>query len=267
MNDLDVHREAINEPFGAGRLASRLLFDAGVMFSCLKDDAGNNRVLDFGAGTCWVSEWLMRMGYDVTTLDMDEGSARVGRVRVECDKRVNPNSVHFTCGDGHDMPFRDSIFSHICCFDSLHHMQSYPRVLSEFHRVLIPGGRAIFVEPGSKHSTSKETIDFMKRFKKDDPTWIERDVVLEDISRISQECGFSKMTIRPSLHPHLREYDFRTWQRFRQGDRMLGEDYLSWLSAFNYEDRVVYYLDKAAIRDNVNFIAAVKTCWKGRGVG
>jgi ubiquinone/menaquinone biosynthesis C-methylase UbiE len=233
------------------------------MFSCLKDRPDNLKVLDFGAGTGWISEWLNRMGYEVTAFDINEDLPRIGQMRVECDKRVNPDQIHFQCGDGHNMPFEDNTFGHICCFDSLHHMHNYAKVLSEYYRVLTPGGRAIFVEPGAKHSTSKETVEFIEKHKKNDPTWIERDVVLEEIYQIARECGFGQLTIRPVLFPHLREYDFDAWQRFRKGDQHLEADYVNWLKVFNYDSHLSFYLDKNPPPQKENSINRAKA-WLGK---
>ena len=246
MNQCNQHHHEANEPFSVGRAAFRLLFDFSIMISCLKGGLENQRILDVGAGTGWIAEWLNRMGYDVIALDLNKDSSRFCRMRVACDQRVNPNLIHFQCGDAHDMPYKTSSFGHICCFDTLHHMRDYSKVLSEFYRVLIPDGRAIFVEPGAKHSSSKETIEFIEKYKNADPTWMERDVVMEEINRIAIECGFSDMTIRPALTPDLREYDLALWQKFRQGDQTLATDYLDWLKQFNYDSRVIFYLDKGS---------------------
>ena len=70
-------------------------------------------------------------------------------------------------------------------------MHTYPLVFEEFFRVLSPGGRAIFVEPGARHSQSKETIAFLESQKKLDPSWIERDVVLNDLDLIAKSAGFN----------------------------------------------------------------------------
>lgn len=235
---------SVNEPFCAGRSASRLFFDFGIMLSCFKENAASNKVLDFAAGTGWISEWLNRMGFDVTAFDINKDCEKLCQIRVGCDQRTNPELMHFQPGDGHKMPFSDCSFSHICCFDSLHHMQDYPKVFDEFHRILTPGGRAIFVEPGAKHSTSKETLEFLQKYKKDDPSWIERDVILEEIYHISRTSGFDSMLVRPILWPELREYDIQSWLKFREGNKALETDYLNWLKNFNYNSRVCFYLNK-----------------------
>lgn len=247
------------EPFDAGRSAFRLLFDFGIMLSCFRDGLENKQVLDFGAGTAWVAEWLNRIGYEVTAFDINKDLPRIGQMRVASDKRVNPNAIHFRCGDGHQMPFASESFGHICCSDSLHHMHNYPQVLSEFYRVLIQGGRAIFVEPGAVHSISNETIDFLEKCKKDDPAWIERDVVLDEIYQISQGCGFRQMKIRPSLLPDMCEYDFQTWKIFLKGNSILELEYLNLLKMFNYQSRVVFYLDKDPVTNSIHSIKPSKS--------
>jgi ubiquinone/menaquinone biosynthesis C-methylase UbiE len=79
-------------------------------------------------------------------------------------------------------------------------MHDYDQVFREFYRVLKPGSRAVFVEPGAKHSTSPDTIEFMKS-KTHDPSWIERDVMLEEIDAIARRSGLSRSTIAPMQRP------------------------------------------------------------------
>ena len=235
-----------NEPFDQGRSAARMFFDFGIMLSCFRpiETRTDSRVLDFAAGTGWLSEWLNRLGYDTYSLDIDVGSQVAMQLRVNCDARIDMARIHCKAGDAHHLPFEDGIFSHVCCFDSLHHMHDYPRAFTEIFRVLDADGRAIFVEPGAKHSTSKETIEFIEKHKKHDPTWIERDVVLDEINVIATRAGFKRLVVRPSLWPQLREYDLSSWKLFRQGEPALGKDYLDLLMDFNFNSRVVFYIDK-----------------------
>jgi SAM-dependent methyltransferase len=244
MNILDEDFNSLNEPFDVGRPVSRLLFDLGIMFSCLKNDLKDRRVLDFGSGTGWISEWLNRMDFEVTSFDLSVKHIRISKLRMACDKRIKTDLIHFHSGDGHKMPFQSDSFGHICCFDTLHHMVDFRQVLSEFYRVLIPNGRAIFVEPGANHATSKETIEFLAKYRPIDPDWIERSIDLKEIYKISRSCGFSELIVRPVLLPELREYQFEQWQSFRQGNSSLEVDYLNLLKEFNYNSRVVFYLDK-----------------------
>jgi SAM-dependent methyltransferase len=235
----------LNEPFAHdGRQAARLVFDFGAMLSCFRADAPNRRVLDFCAGSGWITEWLNRLGYDVSAIDINEDVGNCLRLRGEVDARVDPASIQFRHADGHVLPFETGTFGHTCSFDSLHHMRDYPASLSELARVLAPGGRAVFVEPGARHSRSPETVAFIEQHKSHDPSWIERDVVLEDIGAIAKDCGFSDLFIRPMLLPAMVEYPLSTWQQFRQGDRRLEANYLDLFKRFNYEDHLVFFLQK-----------------------
>jgi SAM-dependent methyltransferase len=240
----DPRLPVLNEPFGQGRSAYRLIFDFGAMLSCFREDLSNRRVLDFCAGTGWISEWLARLGYQVSGVDINEDTGNMMQLRAHADVRVNPAQLDFKCADGHALPFEDGAFGHVCSFDSLHHMHDYPRSLAEIARVLTPGGRAIFVEPGARHSRSPETIAFIETYKKHDPTWIERDVVLDEINQIAVSSGFNELVIRPMLLPTLAEYRFSDWARFRSGDPDLEMRYLDLFKNFNYEDHLVFFLEK-----------------------
>jgi SAM-dependent methyltransferase len=235
----------LNEPFAHdGRQAARLVFDFGAMLSCFRADLPNRRVLDFCAGTGWISEWLNRLGYAVSAIDINSDVGNCLRLRAEVDGRVDPESIEFQHADGHVLPFETGTFGHICSFDSLHHMHDYQKSLAELSRVLAPGGRAIFVEPGARHSRSPETIAFIEQYKKHDPEWIERDVVLEEIGSIAKACGFWELFIRPMLLPTMIEYPLGVWQQFRAGNPKLESNYLDLFKRFNYEDHLVFFLQK-----------------------
>ena len=250
MTDTGIPLSAM-EPFNVGRSAYRLFFDFGVLLKCFSDSP-NKRVLDFGAGTGWISEFLARLGYEVYSIDIDKGMPGSIRFRLSADKRLNSAVIQPVIGSGMALPFPDGFFSHICCFDTLHHMTDYPQTFREMGRVLEPGGRSVFIEPGARHSRSKETIAFIETYKKDDPDWIERDVVLDEIAQISKECGFSGLTVLPMLLPGLKNYSAGQWDKFRRGDRSLTHDYLTLLKDFNYNDHLYFYCEKPAGRIKKN---------------
>jgi len=236
----------LNEPFGVGRNAARLLFDFAAMLSAF-DDHDNRRVLDFGCGTGWTSEFLCRAGFDVTGVDIDATAEKAFGRRLEADKRLTPSRFRFRHADGHRLPFDDGTFGHLVCFDSLHHMADYRKVFREMFRVLDHHGRAVFVEPGAKHSCSKETREFVEKYKKDDPTWLEKDVILEEISALAKEIGFQEAKTLPHLLPNMKSYGMEEWIHFAKGQKVggsLGIDYLGHLANLNYNGRIIFYLQK-----------------------
>jgi ubiquinone/menaquinone biosynthesis C-methylase UbiE len=125
-------------------------------------------------------------------------------------------------------------------------MHDYPKVFSEFFRVLQVGGRGIFVEPGARHSSSPETMAFVEAQKKHDPTWIERDVILEEIDHIARDSGFKLgLSIIPMPHPlALQIYSMADWKQFRDGDNLQRLRLTDQLAQLNYWDRVIFYVDK-----------------------
>jgi SAM-dependent methyltransferase len=240
----------ITEPFTAGRAAPRLLFDFGVMASLMKPSVLDEPVLDFGAGTGWVSEFCARMGLQSVSFDIHGNLDACLESRAQADRRIDLGLLGFAHGDGHAMPFEPGAFGHLLCYDTLHHMHDYPKVFSEFFRVLREGGRGVFVEPGVNHSTSPETVAFVEAQKKHDPSWIERDVVLEEIDQIARAAGFKAgLRIVPMQHPlALQTYSMEAWSRFRDGDALERLRLTDQLAHINYNDRAIFYVDKPAQR-------------------
>ena len=238
----------LTEPFTAGRSTSRLLFDFSVMAALLQPNPELMElpVIDFGAGTCWISEFCVRMGFQVVAFDIHGDLRSCMEKRAMSDMRIDSNLMSFAHGDGHAMPFENNVFGHLLCYDTLHHMNDYPKVFSEFYRVLRRGGRAIFIEPGARHSTSPETIAFVEAQKKHDPTWIERDIVLEEIDQISRNAGFKDgLSIVPMPHPlALQTYSMDEWTKFRDGDFLQRQRFTDNLAQINYWDRVIFTVDK-----------------------
>lgn len=238
----------IAEPFNVGRETPRLLFDFSVMISLLNKSFLNYPILDFGAGTGWVSEFCARMSLQVVAFDI-HGKLQVNlENRARSDSRIDERLLNFAHGDGHNMPFETETFGHLLCYDTLHHMHDYPKVFSEFFRVLGSGGRGIFVEPGARHSSSKETIEFIKSQKEKNPSWdwIERDVVLEEIDAIARKAGFKEgifVVPMPTLVA-LQVYSFEEWKKFRKGEGLQRLRLTDYLADINYWDRVIFYVDK-----------------------
>lgn len=235
---------ALNYPFGgaAGRNQSRLIFDFSIGLACFDDAQPNRKVLDFACGTGWTSEWLNRVGFDVHATDVDPAAIKGANLRPELDVRIDRSRFHTSVGDGHKLNFPDATFGHVFCFDSLHHMKDYDQVFREMYRVLVPGGRAIFVEPGSRHSTAEETKKFLAEHPIGD-WWIEKDVDLLSIWRQIPEIGFSELWVKPYMLPTTVNFSFVDWYNILDNPVGIKNYMLEW-RRFAYEDRVSFYLVK-----------------------
>jgi SAM-dependent methyltransferase len=242
----EVIEQLVTEPFAAGRAVPRLLFDFAVMMAAMKPSFLDAPILDFGAGTGWISEFCARMGFKTISFDIHADLEACLSSRIQCDRRIDASLVSFSQGDGHAMPFEANMFGHLLCYDTLHHMHDYPKVFSEFFRVLRPGARGVFVEPGARHSRAPETIAFVEAQKKHDPSWIERDVVLEEIDQIAREVGFEAgLSIIPMPHPlAFQTYSLSEWSSFREGETIQRLRFTDQLAELNYWDRVIFYVDR-----------------------
>ena len=233
----------INEPFCVDRDVSRLLFDLSILLSCMKK-TDNLNVLDFAGGSGWVSEYLNRAGYSVTLIDINPEILRSVRNRIQADTRLDSNRLKAVICDGHNLQFcNDEYFGNIVCFDSLHHMSDFSLVFQEMFRVLEPGGRASFAEPGAKHAESKETIEFIRKYKSNDSKWIERSIILDEIYEIASKVGFSQFRVKPFLLPSMADYSYHAWKKFASKKRKK-QKYVSKLISFNWDIRVIFYFDK-----------------------
>lgn len=100
------------------------------------------RVLDYGCGHGMAAVVLARSGAEVSAFDLS------GEYVAEANHRANANGVriHAIQADGHALPFADQSFDAIWGNAILHHLD-LAAAIREMHRVLKPGGRAVFCEP------------------------------------------------------------------------------------------------------------------------
>ena len=121
-------------------------------------------------------------------------------------------------------------------------MADYEKVFREMHRVIRMGGRVIFVEPGSRHSRSPETIQFLRDHAKGED-WIEKDVNLEEIFTLAARVGFAEMKIKPFLLPSMVEFSYTDWFHILE-NRSSNENFIRELRRFAWEDRVIFHMTR-----------------------
>jgi SAM-dependent methyltransferase len=99
-------------------------------------------VLDYGCGHGMASVVLARRGAQVTAFDLSPGYLAEARWRA----RANDVSIEFVQADGERLPFADDSFARVWGNAILHHLD-LPIAARELHRILQPGGLAVFCEP------------------------------------------------------------------------------------------------------------------------
>jgi len=184
-------------------VAWRFMFDfcsVGQALDCRPGD----KVLDFAGGTCFVSEMLNRLGIYTVALDLQADRLRIGQARLACDTRLNQVSS-FCCADGQQMPFASESFDGLVCMNALHHMPDYYLAIAEIYRILKPGCRAVFSEPGSEHSKNPETLRVIREFGE-----TEKDVVLSEVYALARQVGFAHVYLLPFFAPQMLLLDLQT---------------------------------------------------------
>jgi ubiquinone/menaquinone biosynthesis C-methylase UbiE len=98
----------------------------------LRARCGGGRMLDLGCGT----GFLIRLAHDLfdEVHGLDVTPAMLARVDT------SPGNVVLHTAPAEQVPFRAETFDLVTAYSFLHHLEDYPRVLREAHRVLRPGG-------------------------------------------------------------------------------------------------------------------------------
>jgi SAM-dependent methyltransferase len=110
----------------------------------LLGDVHGLRVLDFGCGSGENSFLLARRGADVIGVDISASLIALARRRLDINGAGGTAS--FVVGSAHDLPLPDNAVDVVFGIAILHHLD-LAASSREVHRVLKPGGRAIFQEP------------------------------------------------------------------------------------------------------------------------
>jgi SAM-dependent methyltransferase len=217
----------------------RYIMDFSVLVQALDCRVGD-LVLDYAAGSGWVTEWLNRLGFKVVSLEISEDLLQVGRERLSCDTRAETQfPVHFVAGDCEHLPFEDGVFDGVVCVNSLHHMPDYPRALTEIHRVLKSGRKAAFSEPGTRHTVSPEAKREMEQYRV-----LERDLDIREIGRLAERVGFTDVELKPFIYTEHLRYDRKGWEGFLRKDDRIIRDYIERLVDFLVGVHTVFTLRK-----------------------
>ena len=184
--------EQMGKPFSNPLDAPDMLMNLGLLLSGLHLTKTMS-VLDFAAGTCWLSRFLSQMQCATISVDASEAALAIGRRLFDEHPIVGkpiapPTFLHFN-GRRIDLP--DESVDRIVCFDAFHHIPNQREILGELARVLKTGGIAGFSEPGRNHSRTPLSQQEMANHDV-----LENDLVLEDVVALAYEAGFTGFTCK-----------------------------------------------------------------------
>ena len=194
------------KPFSRIEETPTILASVAVLLQALRLAPGMT-VLEFGAGTGWLSRFLAQMGCRAILLDVSATALRIAREHFArlpvVGDQPPPAFLEF---DGRRIDLADASVDRVICFDAFHHAANPDAVVAEFARVLRPGGIAAFVEPGPRHAEAPRS-----RFEANTYGVVERDVDVHAIWRTARAHGFVEVRMcvfhAPPYHVSLREYE------------------------------------------------------------
>jgi 2-polyprenyl-3-methyl-5-hydroxy-6-metoxy-1,4-benzoquinol methylase len=105
-------------------------------------DLKGKRLLDYGCGQGEESCYFARLGATVTAIDVSDVGIQVGRERAA----ANGLDIDFRIMNCVETTFPDGSFDVVHGLGILHHV-GLTKGLREVHRLLVPGGQAVFMEP------------------------------------------------------------------------------------------------------------------------
>jgi ubiquinone/menaquinone biosynthesis C-methylase UbiE len=179
------------------------LLDFAVLLRVLAPER-SDLVLDVGAGSCWVTDWLRRCGVTTIAVDISWDMLRLGATRLGSARGL-------IVGDMEQLPFADGVFSKACCLNAFHHVPDAMRALGEIKRVLARDGVALFSEPGIGHAKHPASIAASRNYGV-----LEQDIVIEDFMDACRQAGFADVRLHPISHiVPLFELDADRWRAWR----------------------------------------------------
>ena len=163
----------------------------------LLGDVTGQRIIDFGCGSGANTVLLANRGAHVFGVDISEDLIRLAQRRMEVSGRRG--GAQFLVGSAHDLPFPDGSIDMVFGIAILHHLDL--RLVSrEVHRVLNPGGRAIFQEP-VRNSRVIRFVRSLIPYRAPDISPYERPLTDAELDAFSRP--FTSRRVRAFLLPHV----------------------------------------------------------------
>lgn len=97
------------------------------------------KLLDIACGTGVLTEQFVRMGADVTAIDLTPKAVELTKKRLD----LYHLKAEVLEADAQKLPFADNTFDYVCAWGCLMHMPETEQAIREIHRVLKPGGKSL----------------------------------------------------------------------------------------------------------------------------
>lgn len=205
----------LKKPFHDTSEGPYLLCKTGLLLSGLRLGKGMT-VLDFGAGSCWLSRFLNELHCATISLDPSKTALKFGRMLFsELPPLSQPvKTPRFLLFNGKEIRLKDDAVDRVVSLDAFHHVPNPHDLLREFFRILCPGGIVGFAEVGPEHSLSPASQLEMSTFRV-----LENDLNMESIWEMARDIGFSQIYFKPFSHPDF-SMDYRDYMTVSKREKI-----------------------------------------------
>ena len=140
----DIRREAFGEDIGQ---TGWLTAEEQDTFIGWLDLSASSRLLDVACGTGGPALRIaQKTGCRVSGIDLHEDG--IARAKASARELELQARADFRRGNAAErLPFENSSFDGVTCIDAINHLPDRAFVLSDWRRVLKPGGRVLFTDP------------------------------------------------------------------------------------------------------------------------
>jgi len=109
-------------------------------------DIAAGRVLDVATGTGDVAMLLARAYPEAEITGIDIANRMLDIARAKSERKGLVNRISFTPGDSENLRFQDNSFDAVTVAFGVRNFEDLHKGLSEMHRVVKPGGKAVILE-------------------------------------------------------------------------------------------------------------------------
>lgn len=205
-------RHLLRKPFSEPESLSRRLIDLGVLIDGMRLVPGMT-VMELGAGSCWVSHLLNRMGCRTIAVDVSPSALAMGRTMFHRDPAtdwsLDPSFVPY---DGRRIPAADASVDAVVIYDAFHHLPNPRHLLGEMQRVLKADGIVAMSEPGRGHAASQPS-----QAEASESGVLEDELIVEQIATMAASAGFASTKRIVASNRPLLEIDAAETGRFMGG--------------------------------------------------
>jgi ubiquinone/menaquinone biosynthesis C-methylase UbiE len=184
-------------------------------FQSVLSDSPRGLALDIGAGNCWLTRYLDRWGFDAIALDVN--TSPIDGLRAG-QKFIDEGSVFLRVrGSMERLPFDSGRIRLVAANASFHYASDFRAALSEFERVLTPGGIVAIIDSpvyespaDGDHMVSQRVDQFRRKYG-----------IAESLARQSSYVTYQQLqALASSLALEVRVHHVwpglrRKWQEFR----------------------------------------------------